>query len=119
MRHGACSLVRLLGPRGPSCQKPQEATEIGGPEALQPFLIPDEKRGASAFSFFMSFHPVGRCKCGHVKSIHLRMAYKAKRRLDRPCNFPDCKCKDYIKGAFARSKVVGEVGSSLPVSFDR
>ena len=40
---------------------------------------------------------IARCKCGHPKSIHRRMygSNYWKRKLPQPCNYPDCKCKQY------------------------
>ena len=43
----------------------------------------------------MTRRGVGRCRCGHVKSIHLRMYTAAKRRKLRNCNYPGCKCRNY------------------------
>jgi hypothetical protein len=40
---------------------------------------------------------IARCTCGHPKSIHLRMygLNYSKRTSAQPCNYPDCKCKQY------------------------
>jgi hypothetical protein len=33
------------------------------------------------------------CVCAHSKSIHHTMSIKGK--IQSPCNFPGCSCKDY------------------------
>lgn len=44
----------------------------------------------------MSIIAVGRCKCGHVKSIHKNILSKSKEpRKPKACNFPGCSCKEY------------------------
>src|SRR5262249_10088 len=44
---------------------------------------------------------IRRCKCGHPKSIHVRMygAMYKKSNLPQSCNYPDCKCKQYTPAA--------------------
>jgi len=49
----------------------------------------------------MKVTKIRRCKCGHPKSIHVRMygAMYKKTNLPQSCNYPDCKCKQYTPAA--------------------
>jgi hypothetical protein len=45
----------------------------------------------------MTATKIRRCRCGHPKSIHLRIygpSYR-NRTLPQPCNHPACRCKQY------------------------
>jgi len=45
----------------------------------------------------MNVAKIRRCRCGHPKSIHLRVygSNHRKRTLPQPCNHQACKCKQY------------------------
>jgi hypothetical protein len=45
----------------------------------------------------MKASKIPRCKCGHPKSIHVRMygPTHRKSKLPQSCNYPACKCGQY------------------------
>lgn len=55
----------------------------------------------------MTRRGVGRCRCGYVKSIHLRMYVAPKGRKLRSCNYPGCKCRNYTVENNSRGKRKG------------